>query len=52
MSRDPNSKTAGVIRLARHPMVLAAAKCALTCALGARSQKVRRATNRGKTCCD
>lgn len=52
MIRDPNSKSGRVIRLARHPMVLAAAKCALTCALAASSPKVRRATQRGKTCCD
>ena len=49
MSNDVKPERA-LVRVARHPAVRAAAKCALMCALGANTRR-RRAMKHDRTCC-
>lgn len=51
MNAEVKPKTAGLIRVGRHPAVLAVAKCAAMCVLGADSWRRRTMTHDAK-CCD
>ncbi len=50
MSTNAQPKTAVLMRIARHPVVRAVAKCALMCALGANT-KHRRVIKHDTRCC-
>lgn len=50
MSTEVKPKASGVVRVARHPVVRAVAKCALMCALGAHT-KHRSARKHDNQCC-
>lgn len=50
MSTEVQPKTGGLMRVARHPIVRAVAKCALMCVLGA-SSLPRRSAKQDNKCC-
>jgi len=50
MSTEVKPKAAGLVRVARHPVVRAVVKCALMCALGANTQH-RSARKHDNECC-
>ena len=50
MSTAVKPEAAGLVRVARHPMVRAVVKCAVMCALGAKTRQ-RRAVKHDNKCC-